>query len=203
MCRGNDLSSGEAQSPTRPCGSFLCALRHPQSQMRGEVMNWTEQSFGDRKTWGVRTNPASSLCHLLNLSALHFLYLSHKHEDTCLVGLLWRWNARLYLENFVPGTWSALSKNGRSPCSTEMLIDKWNRHLPCNPVWRRKWQPTPVFLPGESHGWRSLVGYSPRGHKESDTTEQLHLAIQWLRLCLPVLVRELRSCIPHDQKTEM
>ena len=37
--------------------------------------------------------------------------------------------------------------------------------------WRRKWQPTPVFLPGESHGWRNLVGYSPRGRKESDTTE--------------------------------
>ena len=34
-----------------------------------------------------------------------------------------------------------------------------------------KWQPTPVFLPGESHRQRSLVGYSPRGHKESDTTE--------------------------------
>ena len=34
-----------------------------------------------------------------------------------------------------------------------------------------KWQPTPAFLPGESHGQRSLVGYSPRGHKESDTTE--------------------------------
>ena len=31
--------------------------------------------------------------------------------------------------------------------------------------WRRKWQPTPVFLPGESHGQRSLVGYSPKGHK--------------------------------------
>ena len=37
--------------------------------------------------------------------------------------------------------------------------------------WRRKWQPTPVFLPGESHGWRSLVGFSPWGHTESDTTE--------------------------------
>ena len=37
--------------------------------------------------------------------------------------------------------------------------------------WRRKWQPTPVFLPGESHGQRSLAGYSPQGHKESDTTE--------------------------------
>ena len=32
--------------------------------------------------------------------------------------------------------------------------------------WRRKWQPTPVFLPGKSHGHRSLAGYSPRGRKE-------------------------------------
>ena len=38
---------------------------------------------------------------------------------------------------------------------------------------RRQCQPTPVLLPGKSHGWRSLVGCSPRGHKESDTTEQL------------------------------
>ena len=39
--------------------------------------------------------------------------------------------------------------------------------------WRREWQPTPVFLPEESHGPRSLAGSSPRGHIESDTTEQL------------------------------
>ena len=44
--------------------------------------------------------------------------------------------------------------------------------------WRRKWQPTPVFLPGESHGWRSLVGYSPRGCKELDTTEPLHFTLK-------------------------
>ena len=37
--------------------------------------------------------------------------------------------------------------------------------------WRRKWQPTPVFLPGESHGWRSLVGCRLWGHTELDTTE--------------------------------
>ena len=37
----------------------------------------------------------------------------------------------------------------------------------------REWQPTPVFLPGELDGQRSLVGYSPRGRKESDTNEQL------------------------------
>ena len=41
--------------------------------------------------------------------------------------------------------------------------------------WRRKWQPTPVFLPEEFHGQRSLVGYSPWGHKELDTTERLTL----------------------------
>ena len=39
--------------------------------------------------------------------------------------------------------------------------------------WRRKWLPTPVFLPGEFRGQRSLVGYSPWGHKESDKTERL------------------------------
>ena len=39
--------------------------------------------------------------------------------------------------------------------------------------WRRDWQPTPVFLPGEFHGQRSLVGYSPWGHKELDITERL------------------------------
>ena len=37
--------------------------------------------------------------------------------------------------------------------------------------WRRAWQPTPVFLPGESHGWKSLVGYGPYNHKELVMTE--------------------------------
>ena len=39
---------------------------------------------------------------------------------------------------------------------------------------RRQWHPTPVLLPGKSHGWRSLVGCSPWGRYESDTTERLH-----------------------------
>ena len=41
-------------------------------------------------------------------------------------------------------------------------------------IWRGRWQPTPALLPGISHGWRSLVGCSPWGCTESDTTEQLH-----------------------------
>ena len=42
--------------------------------------------------------------------------------------------------------------------------------------WSRKWHPTLVFLPGKSHGHRSLAGYSPWGHKESDMTERLSIA---------------------------
>ena len=44
-------------------------------------------------------------------------------------------------------------------------------------AWRREWQPTPVFLPGESHEQRSLVGYSLWGCKELDMTEQLTLSL--------------------------
>ena len=40
--------------------------------------------------------------------------------------------------------------------------------------WRRQWHPTPVLLAGKSHGWRALVGCSPWGREESDTTGQLH-----------------------------
>ena len=41
-------------------------------------------------------------------------------------------------------------------------------------AWRRQWHPTPILLPGKSHGRRSLVGGSPWGRTESDTTERLH-----------------------------
>ena len=61
-------------------------------------------------------------------------------------------------------------------------FDPWVRKIP----WRRKWQPTPVYLPGESHGWRSLVGYSPWGRKGSDTTERLHFHFS-LYICIIIL----------------
>ena len=47
------------------------------------------------------------------------------------------------------------------------------------PPWRRTWQPTPVFLPGKFHGQRSLVGESPWGLRESDTTEGLSTETKW------------------------
>ena len=47
-------------------------------------------------------------------------------------------------------------------------------YVPPGHKWRRQWHPTSVLLPGKSHGRRSLVGCSPWGHEESDTTERLH-----------------------------
>ena len=49
---------------------------------------------------------------------------------------------------------------------------------------RRQWHPTPVLLPGKSHGWRSLVGCSPWGLKELDTTERLHFHFSLFTSCI-------------------
>ena len=62
------------------------------------------------------------------------------------------------------------------------VIFNWRWFFPSVNIWqyleailqRRQWHPTPVLSPGKSHVRRSLVGYSPWGHKESDTTERLH-----------------------------
>ena len=63
------------------------------------------------------------------------------------------------------------SVSKESTCQCRRLgFDPWVRKIP----WKWKWQLTLVFLPGESHGQRSLVGYSPWSRKESDTTEQLN-----------------------------
>ena len=62
--------------------------------------------------------------------------------------------------------------HGVSKSRTRLINLKKKRIL-----WRRKWQPTPLFLPGESHGQGSLEGYSPRGLKESDTSEPLSLPL--------------------------
>ena len=58
------------------------------------------------------------------------------------------------------------------PAMKETQVRSLGQKIP----WRREWLPTPVFLPGDSHGQRSLAGYSPWGHKELNMTEQLTLS---------------------------
>ena len=57
--------------------------------------------------------------------------------------------------------------------------------------WRKEWLPTPVFLPGEFHGQKGLAGYSPWGHKESDTTEWLSL--HFTSFSLPNFMRIMKK----------
>ena len=71
------------------------------------------------------------------------------------------------LRNFPSGSCGKVCLQCRRP-----RFDPWIGKSP----WRRKWQPTPVSLPGKFHGQRSLAGYSPRCRKESDTTGQLHFS---------------------------
>ena len=69
-------------------------------------------------------------------------------------------------------------------------FDPWVEKIP----WRRKWQPTPEFLPGKSHGQTSLVGRSLWGHKESDTTKRrLYLTTHTQAACQDILSDEVMS----------
>ena len=75
------------------------------------------------------------------------------------------------LVDLVTATGFTRDSNGKeSACQCRRPnFDYWVGKMP----WRRKWQSTPAFLPGKSHGQRSLAGYSPCNCKESDMTEQL------------------------------
>ena len=81
-----------------------------------------------------------------------------------------------------------------------MGFDPWVGKVP----WRRKWQPTSIILPGESHEQRSLVGYSPWGRKESDTTERLSLSLFTFRGCQTLQVvgtaAKWRVCLVYDKQ---
>ena len=71
-------------------------------------------------------------------------------------------DVKSYLSSFLHLVWKTESRK------TELI------YMPQSYRRRRRWHPPPVLLPGKSHGQRSLVGCSPRGHEESDTTERLH-----------------------------
>ena len=152
------------------------------------------------KNWPVLTNQKPRQFFFFFLQKIKFraLYLS------CLKGSspkyqfssFWRNKKSIWLQGpsqvdakkwsqahfkIIKGTagWISLKGNGgvsggsvvkNPPAKQKTQVQTLGREIP----WRRKWQPSPVFLPGEFHGQRSLAGYSPWGHKGSDTTEQLN-----------------------------
>ena len=74
-------------------------------------------------------------------------------------------------KRLLPLTWVYWSLTTRRVSRKMLSSGIWGDLLS---FWRRQWHPTPVLLPGKSYGWRSLVGCSPWGRKELDTTERLH-----------------------------
>ena len=104
-----------------------------------------------------------------------------KQQESCRIAsspprYVYLWSFSFY--TFSPSAllpWWLSGKESACQCRRPGF-DPWVRKSP----WRRKWQPTPVFLPGKSHGERSLAGYSPWGHKESDITEHLNTHTHFL-----------------------
>ena len=92
------------------------------------------------------------------------ILLSHKKEH--ILSVLMRW---MNVESIIQSEVSQKEKD-----KYHILMHIYIYIYTYIHIWRRQWHPTPVLLPGKSHGQRSLVGGSPWGHTESDTTEQLH-----------------------------
>ena len=109
----------------------------------------------------------------------------------------------VFIHECLPVGFPGGSDGKQSACNVGRLgLDPWVRKI----RWRRAWKPTPVFLPGESHGQRSLVGYSPWGHKESDMTEQLtHTCVHvhtWLCVCMCISIC-MYACVIACEKRQL
>ena len=104
---------------------------------------------------------------------------SHFVRDLCFCVHEWHWSSVFFFYNvFYSGfdVWlhrASLVVQIISIClqCRKLRFDPWVGKIP----WRRKWQPTPVFFPGESHGQRSLEGYSPWGHKGQTWLKRLSM----------------------------
>ena len=87
-------------------------------------------------------------------------------------------------QNIIYSPWASLVAQmvKRLPAMREIQVRFLGWEDPLEKEMRRKWQSTPALLPGKSHGWRSLIGHSPWGRKESDMTERLYFLSLWEKL---------------------
>ena len=128
------------------------------------------QSVGSQRVrhyWATELNTTSQ-----NKNCISWLLYITKHLNTYLAQTN-GWNIYFFnilkYDGGLPRRCSGKESTCQYSRHKRRNFDPWVRKIPC----RRKWQPAPVFLPGEFHGLRSLVGYSPWGHKELDMTERL------------------------------
>ena len=129
----------------------------------------------DRRAWRATVHGvAQSQTQLKQLSMLflHQLLKLNSHGPSLWKDRLFPFDVQrsqmMYLKSILPNRTSWTNEKLQCKVTSAIL------EVCTEAEWRRQWHPTPVLLPGKSHGWRSLVGCSPWGHQESDTTEHLH-----------------------------
>ena len=123
----------------------------------------------------VSFQPPCSLLPLSHLPVPHFPLIFHLLGMCCVLQNLCSWLSFNFWYFLSPppffSTWpipmhtTGLCSVWFIPGSPEFLMRRFHFHFSLSCIWRRKWQPTPVLLPGKCHGWRSLVGYSPWGRR--------------------------------------
>ena len=163
--------------------SSILAWRSPWTEEPGGLQSMGCQRVGHN--WAINTcamiadNPV-----LFPMSDCQHLGKKAGYFSSLCPAMAWSWKLHnwvlisYFASPFQTGDFPGGS-DGKSVClqCRRSGFDSWVGKIP----WRRKWQPTPVFLPGKFHGQRSLVGYSQWGHKESDRTERLNFLFQkWL-----------------------
>ena len=104
--------------------------------------------------------------------SINFILLSFNFINLCLYYFLFPAVLKFFLPHLIKYSLFSLSSNNNAHIYGQKLTDRY-RYVSIQ-YQRRQWHPTLVLLPGKSHGWRSLVGCSPWGGKESDMTERLH-----------------------------
>ena len=147
---------GDGQGGLACCSSW----GRKESDMT-EQLNWTE-CF-------IRVSLIKSSSHLIiiawlvvSLFHLDYEFLKGRHRNILFISPVSR----------IGASWWLSSKESTCQCRRHKF-DPWVGNIP----WRRKWQLTPVFLPGESQGQRNLASYSPWSHKKLGTTERLTLSL--------------------------
>ena len=151
---GLGWAGGKAEgNPTESLCRLLCTYPAVFSLKKKKLADWLRPEV---TTWQLR---ASQRYHPKGGLSVSFVQCLHFEIE------------KFHISQGFPG--GASDKEATCQCKRHKRceFDPWFRKIP----WRRAWQPTPVFLPGESRRQRSLVGYSPQGHKESDTTRQFSM----------------------------
>ena len=163
------FSCPESQQRPSPGKAFMCLRCFPMYISVPNVLQY--QLFSGLGVVWVAGRPEVLINHSLSFSHPHCplppaMYLSP--TNFLLIKKIMTWVTTI--SNFSSSFRSLAQRLKRLPGMRETRVRSLGQEDPLE----KKWHPTPVLLPGESHGGRSLVGYSPWGLEESDTTERLH-----------------------------